>query len=208
VNNRRFAQLYRIVFLALVVWGLYLTVFRGMIDVVRWLQRMRYFTIQSNLLVVVATTYLLFAPDRGRSRAMVRGIVLLSILVTGLVFHLVLVPQSPVSVGDIGLGSHLNHTVAPLGFALDWLLFDRKGQMRPRDVVIWSIYPFLYWLVMVVQGEFTGFYPYFFMDVDSLGWAGVLLWLAGLLIGFVLLGLLLIGLDRLLGRRAKRHGAW
>ncbi|MNH47553.1 hypothetical protein D3C79_1108490 [compost metagenome] len=46
-------------------------------------------------------------------------------------------------------------------------------------------------------------YPYPFIDVEKLGYPQVFINAGGLLAGFVLIALLLIGWDRWLGRRAK-----
>ncbi|NMD42202.1 MAG: Pr6Pr family membrane protein [Firmicutes bacterium] len=203
VKNRIPSTLYKLALLAAVSGGLYLTVF----DRVEGFKALslRYFTIQSNILVALALLYFLIYPENSRFRAIVRGSVLLSIIITGLVFHLLLVPQSSeLFVRGIDLPGHLTHTVAPLGFLLDWALFDRKGQMRPADLPFWTAYPLLYWLFSIVQGARTGFYPYFFMDLGRLGWGGACSWLAVLTAVFLLIGALLTGADRLLGRAAGR----
>lgn len=203
VGNRIPSTLYKLALLAAVSGGLYLTVF----DRVEGFKALslRYFTIQSNILVALALLYFLIYPENGQFRVIVRGSVLLSIIITGLVFHLLLVPQSSeLFVHGIDLPGHLTHTVAPLGFLLDWALFDRKGQMRPADLPFWTIYPLLYWLFSIVQGARTGFYPYFFMDLGRLGWGSTCLWLAVLTAVFLLVGALLMGADRLLGRAAGR----
>lgn len=199
IGNRFVPIVYKLLLLSAVLSGLYLSIFH-LSDGFNGLA-LRYFTIQSNILVALAILFFLIYPRETRLRAIIRGSVLLSILVTGLVFHFILVPQlSDYFVGGIDLVNHLTHTIAPLGFILDWLLFDRKGQLKLADLPFWVIYPLLYWLVTVLQGAYTGFYPYFFMDVSLLGYGGALLWLAALIFFFSLLGLLLMGADRLLGR--------
>ena len=45
-------------------------------------------------------------------------------------------------------------------------------------------------------------YPYFFMNVDRLGWGGFALWMAILLAGILALGCSLYALDRLLRKKA------
>lgn len=48
-----------------------------------------------------------------------------------------------------------------------------------------------------------GEYPYPFLDVDQLGWPKVMANSAGVLALFVVAGLVLVALDRWLGRRAR-----
>ncbi len=202
LNSRPVSTVYRLILLAAVLSGLYLSIFH--LSEGFSAQALRYFTIQSNILVALALLYFLIFPQENRLRAIIRGSVLLSILVTGLVFHVLLVPRAgEYFTGGVDLVNHLTHTIAPLGFFLDWLFFDRKGQLQFADLPYWVIYPLLYWVFTVLQGAYTGFYPYFFMDVSLLGYGGALLWLAGLVLFFSLFGLLLLGADRLLGRRGS-----
>ncbi|NLA11133.1 MAG: Pr6Pr family membrane protein [Firmicutes bacterium] len=204
LKNRLPAMLYRLALLAAVTAGLYLTMF-GHGEGFNALS-LRYFTIQSNILVALALLYFLLSPENGRIRIIVRGSVLLSIIITGLVFHTLLVPQfGELFGGGIDLSGHLTHTIAPVGFLLDWLLFERKGLMQPADLPFWTLYPLLYWLFSIWQGAETGFYPYFFMDVSTLGYGGALLWLAALSAFFLIIGLLLLGIDRLLARPAGQR---
>ena len=60
---------------------------------------------------------------------------------------------------------------------------------------------------MLARGHGIGFYPYPFVDVASLGYAQVLLNALAMLGGFILVGVLLILLDRWQGRRLARAQA-
>lgn len=192
---------FKLLLLAAVIAGLYQNMFHYLEGFSSL--SLRYFTIQSNILVALALIYFLLSSENNRGRTIVRGSVLLSITITGLVFHILLKPHlGDLFPGGIDLANHLTHTAAPLGFMLDWLLFDHKGRMQPADLPYWTIYPLLYWLVTVLLGARTGFYPYFFMDVGELGYGGALLWLAALVVVFLLVGIIIMGVDRLLGRRA------
>jgi hypothetical protein len=50
-----------------------------------------------------------------------------------------------------------------------------------------------------------GFYPYRFLDVAALGYEQVLLNIGVLIVVFAALGLLLVGLDKALGRLMVKH---
>jgi hypothetical protein len=47
----------------------------------------------------------------------------------------------------------------------------------------------------------VGEYPYFFIDVDELGYAGVAVWTGILVAGFLVLGLVMWVVDRVRSRR-------
>ncbi len=186
-----------------------------------------YYTIQSNLVVLVLFAVLAIrtahdcrtAGVRGASTLSprIKGTVTLAITVTLLVYHFMLVPTmftmypnySPFTLQDV-----LVHYFTPLMALGDWLLFDPKGRYRWADPLLWLSLPLAYLVFALVRAQFisvpgpTGSrYPYFFMDIDKLGW-GVVPWLVGLSVGLLALGYLLYGLDRLLGRavRGMRSG--
>jgi len=207
LNNRSGSFIYKLVLLTAVLFGIYLSISRGP-DY--GLHPLYFFTTQSNILVSLALIYFLLFPRPSRARAILRGSVMLGIVITGLIFHLMLVPHYPeYFAAGVDFRGHLTHTIAPAGYVLDWLLFDQKKQMRFADIRYWIIYPLLYWLFSVVRGFFSGVYPYFFMDIGELGLGSALLWLLVLCVIFVLLGFLIIGIDNLnwpAGKRTRGRG--
>ncbi len=182
-------------FLFAVLYGLYLSIFAPVFSF-DGLPALSYFTVQSNILVVLFIVYAMLVPQITRFRTTARGSVLLYIAVTGLVFHIVLVPNYPeFFAGGVTFRHHLTHTIAPLGFFLDWLLFDGGGLIKAGDIKYWLIYPFLYWLFSTARGLAVGAYPYFFMDLNLLSPGTVLFWFLALSAFFVLLGLLIVFVD-------------
>lgn len=194
-EKRIIATLYRILLIAVIIYGLYLPFFKPL-EPGEGLSPIVYFTIQSNILVALALFYFMFNPDPGRFRAILRGSVLLCILATGLIFHILLVPAYPeYFAGGIAFRHHITHTIAPVGFLLDWLIFDRSGQIRYSDIRYWPIYPFFYWLFSTVQGRYTGMYPYYFFDVQAIGLGATVLWLLAFIAVFCVFGFFLVWVD-------------
>jgi hypothetical protein len=186
---------YRVLLMAVILYGLYLSIFMPL-NPGEGLPAIAYFTIQSNILVVLALLYFIFNPEPGRFRAILRGCVLLCIMATGLIFHIILVPALPEYFAEgLAFRHHITHTIAPLGFFLDWLFFDRRKQLRYSDARYWPIYPFLYWLSSVIQGSYSGIYPYFFFDVQAIGLGATILWLVALIAIFSVIGLILVWID-------------
>ena len=135
-----------------------------------------YFTIQSNLLLGGTALMLALQPDRPQSTLFktlrLNGV--LCIAVTGIVYHLVLAGSDDLH-GWAAVANFLLHTLAPVVGVLGWLLFGPRGQTDAR-IVSWSIvYPLLWLVFTLIRGEFVGFYPYPFVDVDEHGYARVLL---------------------------------
>lgn len=178
----------------------------------------RYFTVLSNTLSVVyfagAVAFLWRGYSRERTTWLptLKGIALMSTTVTMLVAHFMLrLSFSPGSL--FGLSVIVAHYAVPLMAIGDWLLFDRKGLMKPASPLIWMSGPaayFIYAMIAARIGEGIGFnsrYPYPFMDVDNIGLGRVLFTAAVLTAGFLLLGYIFFGLDKLFSRLAKRDSA-
>ncbi|MDO3685054.1 Pr6Pr family membrane protein [Micromonospora sp. C28ISP2-4] len=174
-----------------------------------------YFTIQSNVAVGVLAGYAAWCAlrDRPEPPSVLKGAVTLYIAITGTVYHLVLAnPASPFAMAQPDRqpgewwGNQLLHTVVPLLAVADWVLFDRRGRLRPRYAAWWLAFPVGYLGFALVRGLIVDSYPYPFIDVGELGYAGVAVSAAGFAVVFWLLGLLFVGVDRLLAR-AGRAGA-
>ena len=121
-------------------------------------------------------------------------------MVVGVVYHVLLAPHWKPEGLMYGVNLVL-HYVMPVAFVLDWLWFAPKGRLRWIDPVKWLAFPLVYGGWTLVHGLATHWWPYGFVDVDALGLGRVLAIFAGLLVFFLLVGVGLVGLDRLFGRR-------
>src|ERR1700761_7508579 len=66
------------------------------------------------------------------------------------------------------------HSVLPMLAALYWVLFVPRFQLRPRHCALWLVYPLAYLGVTFWRGSLSDFYPYPFIDVETLGLRQVL----------------------------------
>ncbi|MEA5050890.1 MAG: Pr6Pr family membrane protein [Oscillospiraceae bacterium] len=178
---------------------------------------MRYFTLLSNLLCVIysacAAVWLLRDPRRGGDEVFcpaLKGIQLMGITVTGLIAHFLLAGNFTMG-GPDALAIRGLHYVVPVLVLLDWLLFDRKGWMKPLSPLLWTVFPLAYFALALIAGaarlsDFGGSrYPYPFIDVDARGLPAVLLTAAVLLAFFIALGYGFYFADRALARAARRR---
>lgn len=160
-----------------------------------------YFTILTNLLIALCFTFILLSPvsKAGRffSRATVQSGIALYIGIVGLVYSLALReiwdPQGWQLVAD-----RMLHDIIPILYLLYWLLFVPKGLLRPKNALWWLIYPLIYIIYTTIRGAVYGWYPYPFIDAGKLGYSQALRNAGMLLIAFIGIGLLLVGIDRLL----------
>ncbi|MNT89596.1 hypothetical protein D3C72_2303510 [compost metagenome] len=56
----------------------------------------------------------------------------------------------------------------------------------------------------MAHGKLSGWWPYWFVDVDKLGLGKTVVYFAGLLIFFLIVGLIVVAIDRTFGRRDRR----
>ena len=163
-----------------------------------------YFTILTNLLVAAALLLPAAAPTLQLAtffrRPAVLGAIATYIAVVGLGYTLLLL-DFRASDGPSLWADVLLHDLSPILFVLYWLLFVPKGFLRWFHPFLWLGYPFLYVVYAFLRATITHRYPYPFLDIAALGHARVfhnIVLLAG---GFLLVGLLMVALDRLLSMR-------
>ena len=164
-----------------------------------------YFTNLTNILIVVMAWALL----RGRGRLAeffaapsVQAACSLHILFVGLAFWFVLGGPQDVEAWWLWIPEATAHTLSPLLGVVWWARYVPWGALRPAQPVVWLGYPIAYLAYWLVRGPIIGEYPYFFIDVNELGYDGVAVWSGILIAGFLVLGGMMLGVDRVAVRRA------
>ena len=161
-----------------------------------------FFTIITNIWFVVTLLLSLARPDAQLwiARPQWKAAMVVSLAhicwVYALVFRRYWHPTGAQWVVDVIL-----HYVVPLLGIAYWVWFVPKGHLRWRDVPLWALYPVTYLVLSQALSRVTGYYPYPFLDAGKLGNAQVVFVGLGLGVGFCLLGLALVALDRKLGGR-------
>jgi hypothetical protein len=158
-----------------------------------------YFTILTNLLVALVLTVPLLAPASRAGRFFTRpGVATATaaaITVVGLAYFLLLRktwnPQGWQLAAD-----EILHYLTPILFLVYWWISVPKQGLRWSQVGAWMSYPIGYLVYMLIRGELTGHYPYYFVDVSKIGYARTLTNALGILAGFVLMSLLLVLVGR------------
>ena len=91
------------------------------------------------------------------------------------------------------LGNISYHVFAPILFILDYFLFEEKKSVSVFAPLLSVIIPLIYvCYVFILGAAIKNFeYPYFFLDVNDLGYGGVIGWVAILVVVFTVLGYLL-----------------
>lgn len=163
-----------------------------------------FFTVWSNTLAAVALTCALSnrtsAGHRFFRHPVVCSGIAVSIVLVGLAYSLLLrhlwQPE-----GWQWIADELLHDVMPLAFLLYWWRYVPKGMLRIEHVLLWSLYPIIYFSYVLLRGSSIGDYMYPFINVGNIGYVQAFTNAGGLLIGFIVIALVLLGVDRF---RAKR----
>ncbi len=158
-----------------------------------------YYTVLSNLLVTVFTAYLLYVMSRSgenwQSQRLLRlkGGVTMSIMITCVIYHFML---APIATDFYRVENFLCHYIVPLWFLADTLLFDKQGQYKIWDPVLWTILPLVYMIFALFNGLVLKLpvpnskvspFPYFFLDVAK-GWDVVIKWCLIIFVAYMVAG--------------------
>ena len=172
------------------------------------LRALSYYTVQSNVFVLLLTLMLLVYPKLSKFHVKRLKLVMASgILITFLVYHIVLYP-SVVATGDFVFPFWYDfpvHTFTPLMMLLDYFLFDRESKLSAKSSMFGLIMPAFYLLYIqgyalfggnFIIGENVSRYPYFFLDPEAVGsgWVIISLILISLLAVFI--GWVLVIIDK------------
>lgn len=173
-------------------------------------QSFRMFTTLSNLAVAVYfiwdLIYICRYPQYDNIGNHWKFLVSMGILLTGLVAHFMLRGMFTQLQGGEKLGITLLHYAVPIMTILDYVLFDQKGKVRVWMPLFAAVFPVLYAAVSLFAAQWmtgTDRYPYPFLNVDLLGWNGVLLNILLLALGYFAVGYLIFGLDRIFGKQHR-----
>ena len=161
-----------------------------------------YYTVLSNLLVMIFTGYLLWKMrregDHWQSSSLLRlkGGITMSIMITCVIYHFML---APLTKDFYRLENFLCHYIVPLWFLVDTIIFDKSRQYKWFDPIVWTVLPLLYMgfailngfvLKMDVPNAKDSPFPYFFLNANKYGWGFVFRWAAIIFVAYMVSGYL------------------
>ena len=161
-----------------------------------------YYTVLSNLLVMIFTGYLLWKMrregDHWQSSSLLRlkGGITMSIMITCVIYHFML---APLTKDFYRLENFLCHYIVPLWFLVDTIIFDKSRQYKWFDPIVWTVLPLLYMgfatlngfvLKMDVPNAKDSPFTYFFLNANKYGWGFVFRWAAIIFVAYMVSGYL------------------
>ena len=163
-----------------------------------------FFTILTNTIVAIYFTLIAFKKKNGfvvaESKTGKLTAITVYITLVGLIYQIVL-RQLWQPTGLQRVVDELLHTIIPILVIIFWYLYGDKAAPKYIHIPKWLIYPLTYLVYILIRGNFSGFYPYPFVNVNQLGLQKVLLNSAVLIVLFAVLSFIFIKV----GRATSRH---
>ena len=141
---------------------------------------------------------------------------MLGILLTFLVFNILLAGKRDPQL-NWRVGSLTFHVVLPIMYVLHWFLFYERKKCKWYYPLASISFPLAYLVFIFTQAAIMKFdtsilipgtetpliYPYFFVNLETEGVAGVAKWIVILLSAFVVVGFVFFGIDKLGKKKSK-----
>lgn len=167
------------------------------------------YTNLSNYFCIGITLYLLIGNIRkqdenkiSNSISIIRFVSVIMILVTFFVYNILLAKEKTISDYFFSISNLIMHVILPLMFMVDWILFNNHNKTKWYYPFLSTILPLIYVAFILIRALILGnsysgtLYPYFFLNVERLGFGGVALWVIILVVIFIALGYILFMFDR------------
>ena len=217
IKNRTAQLIYQTIYVTLGFVGLVASL--GIFDnvsVIRWDFYVHFTNISNFLCIGVMLAGLIQTAKKKEdgfvsAAPVLKFIGMLGILLTFLVFNIMLAgaegrePQANWRVGSL-----IFHVTLPILYIADWFLFYERKKCKWYYPIASIAFPLAYMIFLLVQAIILKFdssilipttttpliYPYFFVNLDTQGVGGVLMWTGILSVAFVVVGFLFFGLDK------------
>ena len=167
-----------------------------------------FFTILVNLLVALYFTRLvIFDNDPSNSVHKPGRLTALAlyIFVVGFVYQVALrhlwSPKGMQLIVD-----ELLHSVIPVFTIIFWILYENKTRLSYAQIPGWTIFPLLYLGLILVYGNATGYYPYPFIDVTTIGIKQALINAVIILLSFLAIATLVVFIGKKLLNQQRASG--
>lgn len=178
------------------------------------------YTNLSNYFCIGITLYLLIRNIKNKdenkispSISIIRFVSVIMILVTFFVYNILLAKEKTISDYFFSISNLIMHVILPLMFMLDWILFNDHNKTKWYYPFLSTVLPLIYVAFILIRALILGnsysgtLYPYFFLNVEHLGFGGVALWIIILVAIFVILGYVLFVFDHFEAIKVKLKGS-
>lgn len=150
--------------------------------------------------LVYAAEILPWRPLKWFAKPQVQASALATVVLVALFYHFILKATLEPPVGlDVYLDP-LKHYLLPALYVVWWAVWPAGGKLRLADLPLIAIPGIAYPVYIFARGALINDYPYTVIDVRPAGYGPALTYAAVVMVGFALLCLMIIGIDRLIAR--------
>ena len=128
---------------------------------------------------------------------------LTAILLTFFIFNFMLAGEREPEL-NFYINSVLFHLILPIMYLIDWILFYEHKKVKWYYPLVSVSFPVIYATFIFIRAWILDFnpeapyiYPYFFLNLEELGVAGVIKWIIILSLVFIVIGYVIFGLDKI-----------
>lgn len=145
-------------------------------DVLNVANLFSYFTIESNILAMVALIVggiFAYAKVKSRKFDFIRGAATLYMIITGIVFAVLLAGLENAQLTAVPWDNIVLHYIIPIVMVFDWFMDPPKKRFAMRHALLWLIFPLLYLVYSLVRGAVVNWYPYPFLNPANGGYGQI-----------------------------------
>lgn len=158
-----------------------------------------YFTILTNILVALYFTANLLNKENALKKFFAKPGILTAVTVyitsLGIIYQFLLRhiwdPE-----GLQFIVNELLHSFIPVLFIIYWWLYEDKKSLKWNFIGSWLIYPLIYCIYILIRGSISNFYPYPFVDVNTLGYQRVIINALFIAVFFVIVAVIFIAIAK------------
>jgi len=150
-----------------------------------------FFTILSNILVSMCFTSNLFNSSSFFKSYKVHTAIAVYISIVAIIYNIILrFIWDPTGLQRIV--DELLHVINPILFVLYWFMAKNKISISYKFIFKILIFPILYLITVLLIGNYSNYYPYPFLDIDTIGYTRVVINSIGIALAFLFVSLLFV----------------
>lgn len=138
-----------------------------------------FFTIQANCLAAAVWAAGAWNPDWAERHPLLRGACVAYLVIVALVYIVLSFGQNKDEYLQLTAWwvDMVTHQILPVAIVVEWILVPPRRTISPRVALAWLLYPIVYFVLTMIRGFFSGWYPYAFLQPGYWGgYSGVFLW--------------------------------
>ena len=159
-----------------------------------------FFTILTNCLVAGFFSYLIYNNFKQKKATEFNFATLTAITVyitiVGLVYQ-ILLSHTWNPEGLQKIINEILHFVNPILVLLYWFRNKKNYTLQYKQILPWLIYPLIYLVFVLIRGYFSNFFPYPFLNINTIGFQNVLINSIGMKFLFIIISILFVSISRL-----------